>query len=56
MSLVTMPKVDTAMKCEECGQRSDWIGEDSQWQPINDAPVMLKMYECVDCGHRQRIA
>lgn len=43
------------MKCEGCGQQSDWIGTDSRWKPVNDEPVMLKMYECEDCGYRQRV-
>ncbi len=43
------------MKCESCGQLSDWIGSDSRWEPVSDGPVMLKMYECTVCGNRQRV-
>mgnify|MGYP006296575109 CR=1 FL=1 len=43
------------MKCEGCGQRSDWIGADSRWEAVNDEPVMMKLYECDVCGHLQRV-
>lgn len=43
------------MKCDGCGQLSDWIGTDSRWEPITDEPVTMQMYECDVCGNRQRV-
>lgn len=44
------------MECTECNQRSDWIGEDSNWTPVNSVGTgVFRIYECEVCGNRQRI-
>lgn len=44
------------MRCDNCGQRSDWVGEDSGWSPLEDGEVVaLGFVECDRCGHHQRV-
>ena len=44
------------MECENCHQVSDWIGDESDWKSVNDgATVVRGLYECENCGHRQRM-
>lgn len=46
------------MECEHCGQVSDWIGDQSDWEGVagassGGAVVTRGLYECQECGHRQ---
>jgi hypothetical protein len=42
------------MRCETCGQTSDYIGGDSDWKSIGDGAAIHALYECLSCGHHQR--
>jgi DNA-directed RNA polymerase subunit RPC12/RpoP len=42
------------MDCQRCGQRSDWIGTESNWTAVHERTTVHRLYECNDCGHRQR--
>jgi hypothetical protein len=42
------------MRCEGCGQISDWIGEDSDWRRLSTVSTTRPMLECTECGNHQR--
>jgi len=41
------------MKCQSCGQYSDWIGGDSDWERLNGGGCTVSLLECSVCGNRQ---
>jgi len=43
------------MRCERCGQVSDDIGEESDWQTVGSGAAVLTLHECTECGHRQQL-
>lgn len=39
------------MRCDNCGQRSDWIGEASAWRPVHgERRATRALYRCERCG------
>lgn len=41
------------MRCQHCGQQSDWVGDRSDWQSVNGRTATRGLYECAVCGNRQ---
>jgi hypothetical protein len=41
------------MHCEECGQNSDWIGTDSEWDSVGERTAAVPLFECSVCGNRK---
>jgi len=42
------------MQCNDCGQHDDWLGDDTDWEPVTGSVAVRELYECTVCGHRQR--
>ncbi|MFC4357307.1 hypothetical protein ACFO0N_05010 [Halobium salinum] len=40
------------MQCTQCGHVSDWIGAESDWNPVGEGSAH-SMYQCGQCGHAQ---
>jgi ribosomal protein S27E len=41
------------MRCEDCGQVSDWVGDGSDWHRVGGANATRPLVECEDCGNTQ---
>lgn len=42
------------MRCEECGQVSDWIGTESDWTAVGSGGATYPLFQCEVCGYQQR--
>ena len=40
------------MECDDCGQYSDWIGSDSDWERVG-GDGQGALLECTVCGSHQ---
>jgi len=45
------------MRCVQCGQVSDWLGEESGWNALQrpDGARLSQLYVCSNCGNQQRV-
>ncbi|MEF8842117.1 MAG: hypothetical protein V5A62_10905 [Haloarculaceae archaeon] len=42
------------MRCQDCGQVSDWAGDGGNWTRVSDAGTSVRpLLECEQCGHTQ---
>ncbi|MEF8877893.1 MAG: hypothetical protein V5A60_14365 [Haloarculaceae archaeon] len=43
------------MRCQGCGQVSDWVGDGGDWTRVSDTAASARpLLECTECGHTQR--
>ncbi len=41
------------MECDSCGQYSDWIGGESEWEHVTAGGGTGALLECNVCGNTQ---